>query len=291
MTNDATSANAKPPDFDVLKWLGERRDGFLVGGAILYGLGYLVWSYNAWLNHLGALPALEFQYVASGIVPAAILGLAWTATVFFSKLRAKLEDFYERHELLRWMAIGAFTVLPTVLYVFPKFDWTVFFRRPGAIPYFLPINLALTYLILLAFIPQKSEGKLTQGMDFMLRLYRYVLSILFCWASLFLYLGVYPHLPQQLGGPEPRCAYVDLVRDETAPPTFSALASPSSPDPEVLKAKVVRSNRLDVYFSSGDYLLVRPASTAGATTAGTNTPADPIYELRKDMIRAVQWCK
>jgi hypothetical protein len=35
------------PTGDWLKWLGERRDGFLIGGAVLYGLGYLVWSYNA----------------------------------------------------------------------------------------------------------------------------------------------------------------------------------------------------------------------------------------------------
>jgi len=46
MIVDKTSKIAEPFHFDVLKWLGERRDGFLVGGAILYALGYLVWSYS-----------------------------------------------------------------------------------------------------------------------------------------------------------------------------------------------------------------------------------------------------
>ncbi len=37
---------------DLLKWLGDRRDGLLVVIAAVYGLGYLVWSYTAWLNGL-----------------------------------------------------------------------------------------------------------------------------------------------------------------------------------------------------------------------------------------------
>ena len=72
------------PTADWLKWLGERRDGLLIGGAVLYGLGYLVWSYNAWRNHLGQLPAIEFQYLMSGLIPGAIIGMAWAATTFFS---------------------------------------------------------------------------------------------------------------------------------------------------------------------------------------------------------------
>ena len=44
------------------EWLGSRRNGFLVGLAVIYGLGYLVWAVNSWMNNLGFLPALDFQY-------------------------------------------------------------------------------------------------------------------------------------------------------------------------------------------------------------------------------------
>lgn len=61
------------PPSDLLKWFGERRDGLLVVAAAVYGLGYLVWSYNAWRNELGQLPALEFQYIISGVFPALVI--------------------------------------------------------------------------------------------------------------------------------------------------------------------------------------------------------------------------
>ena len=50
--------------------IGKFRDGLLVVGGLLYVLGYAVWSFNAWINGLGILPALEFQYLVAGIPPA-----------------------------------------------------------------------------------------------------------------------------------------------------------------------------------------------------------------------------
>jgi len=122
-----------------------------------------------------------------------------------------------------------------------------------------------------------------------LLLYRYIIPILFCWGSLALYLGLYPRLPQELGGPQPRCAYVDLVREDTAPFTLSALASADAAT--ISGGKVIRSNRLDVYFSSSDYLLVRAARPSEASTSSASTKDEPLYELRKEVIRAVQWCR
>ena len=107
----STEIDTTPIQFDALKWLGERRDGFLVGGAILYGLGYLVWSYNAWRNHLGELPALEFQYLMSGIIPAVILGLAWAGAAFFFKVRDKILKLFERYRFLKWLVPAITTVI------------------------------------------------------------------------------------------------------------------------------------------------------------------------------------
>ena len=98
-----------------------------------------------------------------------------------------------------------------------------------------------------------------------------------------IYLGIYPWLPQALGGPQPRCAYVDLVRDELAPASLSLLAS----DPEgESPSKVVRSAKLRVYFSSDDHLLVRKAVDGFSDSKGDDT----LFELRNTVIRVIRWC-
>src|SRR5689334_22805113 len=91
---------------NILRWLGDHRDGFLVAGAALYGLGYLVWAYNAWKNGLGPLPALEFQYLVTGIIPAALIVMAWSGIAFFYKIRKKLLSLFERHSNLQWIIVG-----------------------------------------------------------------------------------------------------------------------------------------------------------------------------------------
>src|SRR5881397_1154408 len=103
---------------DLLKWLGERRDGFLISGAVLYGLGYLVWSYNAWRNHLGQLPALEFQYVMSGLIPGAIIGIAWAATAFFGNMREKAIALSQKYHRLNWQFVLTLAITVVQLIVF-----------------------------------------------------------------------------------------------------------------------------------------------------------------------------
>jgi hypothetical protein len=113
---------------------------------------------------------------------------------------------------------------------------------------------------------------------------------MFCWLSLNIYFDLYPRLPQVLGGPQPRCAYIDLMREEIAPSSLSVLVpSPPLDAATASPSKVVRSKKLYVYFSSSDYLLVRTATDAKDTT-NTNLKDTPLYELRKEVIRVVQWC-
>lgn len=103
------------PTADWLKWLGERRDRFLIGGAVLYGLGYIVWSYNAWRNHLGQLPAIEFQYLMSGLILAAIIGMALAAITFFSSMRDKAIAFSKKYGLLYWIILVVIFAVPSAI--------------------------------------------------------------------------------------------------------------------------------------------------------------------------------
>jgi hypothetical protein len=85
-----------PSISDSLKWLGDRRDGFLIAGAGIYGLGYAVWSRNAYRSGLGQLPGLDLQYFTAGLVPAALLILTWALIARLSRIENWLIALYER---------------------------------------------------------------------------------------------------------------------------------------------------------------------------------------------------
>jgi len=80
------------------------------------------------------------------------------------------------------------------------------------------------------------------------------------------------------------------VREEIAPSSLAVLV-PSRPvdTATASQSKVVRSNKLNVYFSSSDYLLVRTATDA-KDASSANLKNAPLYELRKEVIRLVEWC-
>lgn len=69
----------------VLIRIGKIKDGILTISVILYVLGYIVWSINASLCHLGNLPAVQSQYFAAGVVPfvVAVLFLLINSEVTF----------------------------------------------------------------------------------------------------------------------------------------------------------------------------------------------------------------
>jgi len=276
----------------VLRWLGERRDGFLVGGAVLYGLGYLVWSYNAWKNGLGQLPGLDFQYLIAGLVPAAVILLAGAAIRSFSRLQERTLSFLRRHPKLRRLSISTIAIiqvgLSLAMFAADK-EWIpqTWLTKEELTKYTAPAVMLILYYMLLLQAPSRTN----RSMRWMARLsdvYQYVIAAFFCWYSLVIYFDLYPRLPQELGGPEPRCAYADLRKDEISFQSLSALTKPGveTVSPEI---EVIRSRKLMVYFAGGEHFLVR-TSPDGASTSAEELRRAPLYELHKDVIRAVEWC-
>ena len=130
MSEPRTEADSMPTRITGgLKWLGEHRDGFLVGGAVIYGLGYLVWSYNAYRNHLGQLPGLEFQYLISGLVPALLLGAGWATASLLWKLRDWVPPFAvkDRIRFFRIALVGT-AIVPLSIVTFLFFAFTLGWR-------------------------------------------------------------------------------------------------------------------------------------------------------------------
>lgn len=58
---------------------GRFRGGVLVLGVALYATGYLVWSFYAWRNGMGNLPAVDHQYFPAGALLLALLAAVLVA--------------------------------------------------------------------------------------------------------------------------------------------------------------------------------------------------------------------
>jgi hypothetical protein len=68
-----------------LKLITALRDGLLVVVPLLYVVGYLVWSFSAWQNHLGLLPALDPQYFVAGLAPVIIVLIAYLGGTYLKR--------------------------------------------------------------------------------------------------------------------------------------------------------------------------------------------------------------
>lgn len=92
-------------------------------------------------------------------------------------------------------------------------------------------------------------------------IYRYNIAVFLAWSAFNYYMLYYEKLPQVLGGPAPRCAYIDLVRKDISDASLLVLTR-NTAKAEPVRADVVRSDRLWVYFSGSEYLLIRLATEA-----------------------------
>jgi hypothetical protein len=91
---------------------------------------------------------------------------------------------------------------------------------------------------------------------------------------------VYPYLPQAFGGARPRCAYLDVTRDEISAQTQQAILPAGETTSE---AGVVRSVQVEVLFSNGDLLMIRPQVIAPGRER-------VVYQLQRDNVQAITWC-
>jgi hypothetical protein len=78
-------------DKDKLDKISKIRDVVLVNAIFIYISGYLIWSYSAWKNNIGLLPALDFQYVMAGWVPLFIILMVYAGLRIIKWIYSKLK--------------------------------------------------------------------------------------------------------------------------------------------------------------------------------------------------------
>jgi hypothetical protein len=275
-----------------LKWLGEQRDGLLVCAAVVYGLGYLVWSFHALTQDLGVLPALESQYFEAGVPPALLLLLGYLFIQKYDSIQGSTGRLVDKmNSWQQWVVVALLMVAIAVDVLFvshlqtatltpwdPQFwgvgvksEWLWYQPLPILFGYTTLFTLVLTFLLVLgSWSPENNRG--------FFRLYRVSMTSMIVFILLIVYLKLFPELPQQLGGVKPQCARFDLAIEDLSPQTLGAFVTGPITHRDTTQ-KTVRSRDLDVLFSSDRFLLVR------FREAGSR-----VYRLESSVVRARELC-
>lgn len=285
--------------FSLLEWIGDRlsplaklRDGLLVTAVIVYILGYLVWSLNAWVKNLGLLPALDFQYFVAGIFPALLIWLVYIGVRNGTRLAENLTKwlgpdvkgglrylkwFTRFINWLFWWALGVKIILQKTEELGIAVD--VF----SGIQVDFGIRTILVIVVFtLVMLPFYFTTTLTRFSGLQNLLYWYFVLTGVCVVGLGFYtFAIYPQLPQALGGLRPRCVYLDIKKaemsNEILKDIFPVDAIKSS-------SEVVRSVKVDIFFSGGEFMRIRPHVEKQGVTPR-------VYKIRKGIVQAVVSCK
>jgi hypothetical protein len=231
-----------------VKELGPHRDAILVAGAVVYGVGYAVWSVAALRNDLGLLPALQFQYFVAGIVPVLVVLIA---ILMAAALRRVFYGYRKWADQDTWVSVaGAGALLVAGL------------GAVGAAVYLIDRSIyagICAFLLAMLLFGFQPSGTATGDQPRWLRradvvLAVYLIPVVAGVAAISFYAAVlYPRIPQELGGVAPRCARLDVKTDSVSETTLTELGASTR------TVDVARSGAVSLHFHGGGSIIVKRA--------------------------------
>jgi heme/copper-type cytochrome/quinol oxidase subunit 2 len=288
---------------DFIKRIGGLRDGVIAGAGIVYILGYIVWSYHAWRNNLGLLPTLQYQYFMAGL-PLVFVSLVcaifivcgvWIELVGL-KFRAVVDNTGNKYlpKVKRLYLAFPFIVIILLCIISPIVLKNIFGFAKSlllCVVLWCYIKFSAGYhtddAVDLAPLLKFSDIRRVKGWDWLRELtMNSFISNSFIVLVFSTYVTVwYPKIPQEFGGTKPRIAYFDVKRSEISMQTRASLLPEKYRElPKELSkdsTPIVRTVMLQVYYSSNEYMLVRPY---GATIE------TPVFQVKKETVQSVTWC-
>lgn len=278
----SVSATQGVPSVTWLAWAETLQKVVLIGVPLVYMLGYTVWAYHAWRYSLGALPAVQSQYLTAGLVPAIILGLFLLSV---SRIKAFVEDVgalflpevpagrrrLRRPVLALYGSTCVVFAALLVLYLFGHPSVPAIFALYGSL---YGVSLGLPVLV------RRRDRTLSDRMRFDGSDWYYVAAVPALFTALFLcvyFRFVFPNVPQELGGALPRIARLDLDRGALSAERLGALLPPGAAHSKV---KVVQTRPVYVFFAGAQSLLIKPYGR----WADNQT-----YEVEVGTVKGITW--
>ncbi|HEX2855773.1 MAG TPA: hypothetical protein VHO24_21230 [Opitutaceae bacterium] len=209
---------------------------------VVYALGYLSWAFYSWDHDFGLPPALEGQYLISGLVPAGLLvafiltlyGLGWVRT---KSHRPPTDKDRQRGKFLlvagTWLIVAGFG--------------TRWFNHPITGSVMIILGLLL-HAISWWFSSNRTDQKFFYGATWYFTLMSPLVFVAFFHAFI---VRVFPHLPSEFGGPAMQAVTLDLKKSELSSETLELLSARATGD-----AETVRTGRLRIVMPPGDFYLV-----------------------------------
>ena len=292
--------------FDRLKTLWER---VAIFSALAYALGYVSRAIHAWDYNFGALPGARFDYLMAGLilsVPVALLaGSIWAIRAGVLSLRAGMLRHPQAAVLVNQKLLPGALLLAAVGFV-------VLSCLPrGTLPEAavtwagaLVIAVMVAGAVLSTELPVTGAGESGAAVAtpshirgalrtlrgaigaLMGTLFTAYFGLLF--AGLFVLAAFFgatllAKWPQELGGVRPKCGVLDLAVDQLSPELARLLVLPQLPAPAASAVPAIaRSHRLEVYSTSGPWLIRSPEPSASA-------PLRRSIRLAEQAVRSVEW--
>lgn len=263
----------------LLEQIGKKRDGLLILISCIYILGYIVWSLHAMVNHFGLLPAIDAQYFLAGMIPGIIAYLAYLFLAHSRSVSAALLKLLRprRSGVRQYTVLFIGVLLITwIIIIFLTWDWSRPFWSFQPIWKQKRITIILSWMLIPVLYLFFHSSERVAGRKFIHKMSAWYFSIIVSLYLTAMYIfWIYPILPQELGGVKPRCAFIDEEATKVSEQTLRAIFDLTNKPTGVL-----RSVKLRVLYTGGEYLLVKPDGNQETTT----------YELKRGELTAITWC-
>ncbi len=260
---------------------------------IFYGLGYVSWSIYAAINSLGIVPAVDLQYLISGILPATLILLVYIILKYRKPFLYKIDICYSRKAKTRKEATIRNLIIfsPLVLTIIISYiayhinldnNATLFFFI--FIAYFIlimigfsiqPIDspvLSVPILTVLSLVNKKWKFyclKIRIRLSTWLRIYVQSAAMIIVSLLMFLmfYAFIFPRIPQELGGGKPKKCVMLSEKN-----IFSINSQAAKPG-------IQYTDTVDVYYYNSSVLIYKKYDGNAETVEVSRSNVQSIYWL------------
>jgi hypothetical protein len=325
-TPDATMHHVR------VRWneaLAGLRDVLIIAVGFLYTLGLLTWSLSALEMYIGFIQAFDAQYIVAGFIPAVLIVLIYAFMSSRARQSYTLRRYYRDLSPLLFIAFA--TLFALDLFLREMHNIIMGRSTLGLFGYLERLNPSLDnfiwYVICLALTlnvlqwpwadpPAPSSSQRIARISSRINYYSYyfkrsikvsvcVLPCIFLVLAVREYVyGVFPNMPQEIGGGQPRCALLHVKKGEIAATTAQAQSEKHAVVPQEISDygavrptaegrlgladtdKVVQTKEVRVVYHSDKSVFFQIPSKDHKL--GSN---QGIFEVKRDAIPAIIWLR